>query len=60
VNHVRKGRKLTAVKKQRLGYIRSRAGFRNEKWEWKPALALMYPNHCFFAVVSVRHFSRGE
>jgi len=27
---------------------------------WKPALALMYPNHCFFAVVSVRPFIRGE
>jgi len=26
---------------------------RLQKWEWKPALAPMYPDHCFFAVVSV-------
>ena len=33
---------------------------RLQKWEWKPALALMYPNCCFLAVVSVRLFIGGE
>jgi len=36
---------------KKLGYIRA-----IQKWEWKPALALIYPNHCFFTAVSFRPF----
>jgi len=44
---------------QRLGYIRARA-CRLPFPFLKPALALMYPNRCFFAAVSVRLFIGGE
>ena len=33
---------------------------RLQKWKWKPTLALMYPNRCFFAAASVRHFIGGK